>query len=295
MKKLINIFNSRAWLSYLIIVVLAATDALVSIVLIYPNDFAPVGVQGFVVMIQHLFGISVGYTYILINAPMLIMAFFVLNKGYSLKNLSYIVSFSAMTIIFQQIISNFDLNTVRFQADTTEKIIAAAVGYGIFFGTVYPLTVWLGGSTGGTDILATLINRFKPRFNTVWVLFFINTAVAIASYFVYGRRTLPVILSISCSLVSGLVSDSILKGDASALKFEIITDNPIQLSNEIMNRLDRGCTQVLAKGMYSGNQSSILICVVNKKQRFEMEKIISKYEGSFGFCTPVKSTYGLFR
>lgn len=59
---------------------LAAADAFVSIALIYPNDFAPVGIQGFTAMIQHLFRISVGYIYIFMNAPMLIIAFFVLNN-----------------------------------------------------------------------------------------------------------------------------------------------------------------------------------------------------------------------
>lgn len=212
MKNFTNIVNSRHRLSYLIIVILAATDALVSIILIYPNDFAPVGVQGFVVMIQHLFGISVGYTYILVNAPMLVTAFFVLNKDYSLKNFSYIVSFSVMTVVFQEIIYLFDLHFLEFSAKTSEQMIAAAVGYGIFFGAVYPITVWLGGSTGGTDILATLINRFTPKFNTVWVLFSINTAVAVMSYFVYGRRELPIILSVSCSLISGIISYFMLRG-----------------------------------------------------------------------------------
>ena len=82
--------NRAPWISYVIITVLAAIDALVSIILIYPNNFAPVGIQGFTVMIQHLLGISVGYLYVFVNAPMLIAAFFVLKKSYSLKNLSIV-------------------------------------------------------------------------------------------------------------------------------------------------------------------------------------------------------------
>lgn len=289
-----KVLNDQTWLSYVLITLLAAADALVSIILIYPNDFAPVGVQGFVTMIQHLFGISVGYTYILVNAPMLIMAFFVLNKDYSFKNFSYIISFSAMTVVFQQIISRFDLSAIEFHAHTTEEMIVASAGYGVFFGILYPIAVWLGGSTGGTDILAALINRLRPTFNTVWVLSTINVGVAVMSYFVYGKQLLPVLLSVSCSVISGFISDRMMKGAAYALKFEIITQSPEELSREIMAKLNRGCTQVLARGMYSGNEKAMLVCVVNKKQRFEMEKIIAKYEGSFGFCSPVKSTYGYF-
>lgn len=283
------------WLSYFLISLLATVDAAVSIVLIYPNDFAPVGIQGFAVMIQHLFGISVGYLYILINAPMLLLAFFLLRKSYSYKSLTYILSFSVMTVIFQRITSHFDLSFLEYRAQNEEQALLAAVGYGAFFGVLYPLAVWLGGSTGGTDILAALINRVKPYFNTVWVLFSINATVAAMSYFVYGRRALPVILSILSSLVSGFVSDYLLKGAASALKFEIVTSRPREMAAEIMERLDRGCTEIPARGMYSGAESYVLVCIVGKKQRIEMEKIISKYEGSFGFCSPVKSTYGSFR
>ena len=295
MNRITKLLNKHTWLTYVIITVLAAVDAIVSIILIYPNDFAPVGIQGFIAMIQHLFGISVGYIYIFVNAPMLIVAFFVLNRGYSFKNLSYIVSFSVMTVVFQEIISRFDMGFIEYRAETSEQAFIAAVGYGIFFGVAYPIAVWLGGSTGGTDILAALINHFKPAFNTVWVLFSINAGVAVMSYFVYGRYALPVILSILCSLISVFISDYMLKGASSALKFEIVINKPTELAEEIMRELDHGCTQVPAKGMYSGTESSMLICIISKKQRVEIERIISKYEGSFGFCSPVKSTYGYFK
>lgn len=199
------------WRSYSLISLLATIDAALSIVLIYPNDFAPVGIQGFTVMIQHLLGISVGYLYIFVNAPMLVIAFFALRKGYSYKSLTYILCFSVMTVIFQKIISHFDLHFLEYRAERVGEAVLVAVGYGAFFGALYSLVVWLGGSTGGTDILAALINRVKPYFNTVWVLFSINAAVAVMSYFVYGRQVLPVILSILSSLASCVLSDCLLR------------------------------------------------------------------------------------
>lgn len=287
-------FNNRSWISYVIIGVLAIVDALVSIAFIYPNDFAPVGIIGFSTMIQHIFGISVGYLYILVNAPMLVLAFFVLNKSYSLKNLCYIAFFSVATVIFQQIIRLFDLSWIEYTAATSEAAIIVASGYGAFMGVVYASAVALGGSTGGTDILAATVNHVKPSFNTVWILFVINAAVAIMSYFVYGRRTMPVILSVLCSLITGYVSDRLLKGASSALKFEIVTESPEALAGDIMNILERGCTKLPSVGMYSGKQSAVLVCIINKRQRFEMERIISKYRGSFGYCSAVSSTYGYF-
>ena len=294
MSNIIRLLNQRPWLTYLTLAVLAAIDALVSIILIYPNEFAPVGIQGFTTMIQYLMGISVGYVYIFINAPMLIIAFFVLNKSYSFKNFCYIVSFSVMTVVFQQIILLFDLSYLEYHANSTVEMLFASLGYGVTFGLTYPITVWLGASTGGTDILAALINHFKPKFNTVWVLCSINVGVAVMSYFVYGKILLPVILSVLCSVISGIISDYLLKGAFSALKFEIVTDQPQALAKDIIDKLQHGCTQIPARGMYSDTECAMLVCIINKRQRFEMERIISKYEGSFGFCSPVKSTYGYY-
>ena len=294
MEKITKLLQKHAWLTYLLIAALAAIDALVSIAFIYPNDFAPVGIQGFTAMIQHLFGISVGYIYSLINAPMLILAFFVLSKSYSYKNLTYILSFSVLTVVFQKLIECLDWHWLEYVAKTNEQALFAAMVYGVFFGVVYPLAIWLGGATGGTDILAGLVHHFNPAFNLVWVLFSINAGVAVMSYFVYDRELFPVVLSVLCALTSGIVSDYLFKGVSSALKFEIITGNPEELAKEIMEKTDHGCTQVSARGMYSGTEKAMLICIINKRQRVEMERIIAKYEGSFGFCSPVKSTYGYF-
>lgn len=293
MGKITRLLQAHTWLSYVMIVLLAAVDALVSIAFIYPNDFAPVGIMGFTTMIQYLFGVSVGYIYSLLNAPMLIIAFFVLSRSYSLKNLTYILSFSALTVVFQTLIAHFDWQ-IEFVATTSEQAILAAALYGAFFGILYPVMIWLGGATGGTDILAGLIHHFNPRFNLVWVLFSINAGVALMSYFVYDRELLPVVLSVTCALLSGLISDYMFKGVSSALKFEIITDCPVELSREIMETTEHGCTMVPATGMYSGESRAMLVCIINKRQRVEMEQIIAKYKGSFGFCSPVKSTYGFF-
>ena len=294
MKLLTKILNRYPWVAYVFLALLATVDAVASIALVYSNGFAPVGLQGFTVMIQELFHFSVGYTFLLVNAPMLLIAFFVLSKSYSYKNLCYILSFSAMTLLFQALIQRLDWHWLEFVANSSEQKLLAAAGYGAIFGVIYALSVWLGGATGGTDILAALVHHYKPAFNMVWVLFSINTGVAVMSYFVYGRDLLPVILSISSAFLSSVISDYMFRGVGTALKFEIVTDRPEELSREIMDYLNHGCTMLPSKGMYLGKESALLICVVNKKQRVDMERIIAKYEGSFGYCSAVKSTYGSF-
>ena len=277
-------------LGYAQIIASAVLLAFVYYVFIVTNQFAPAGLNGIATMIQFKTGFSISYMSLLINIPLSVLAYFLVQKEFAVKTLLFSVAYSVSFLLLQQ--SGF--TTIQYNAlghDTIYPVILS----GVLGGVVYGICFRNNASTGGTDILAALINRFKPYFNIVWVLFSINVGVAVMSYFVYGRRTLPVILSILSSFVSGFISDYLLKGAMSALKFEIVTSSPREMATEIMESLDRGCTEIPARGMYSGSQSSILVCVIGKKQRVEMEKIISQYEGSFGFCSPVKSTYGSFR
>ena len=280
--------------SYFLISFIATADAFVSVLFVYPNEFAPEGVYGAVTMAQYILNFSAGYMFFIVNIPMVIAAFFLLDKHFAIKNLLYVVFFSVSCPILQLIISKFDLGWIEYKAATPESAIILAMCVGVFNGIAYALTVNVGGSTGGTDILAALLNKYKPSFNTVWIIFTANASVALASYFVWGRRSFPVLMSVICSFAGGIVSDAIFRGSNSALKFEVITPYPDAVANEIMRELQHGCTKLCACGMYSNQSYGMLICVVNKRQRADFEKIIDKYDGTFAYCSNVSRTYGDF-
>lgn len=143
-------------------------------------------------------------------------------------------------------------------------------------------------------LLLLLFMKKNPEYNMVWVGFAMSIAIAFISFFVYGMRYAPVILCIISSFVSSFVSDFVLKGLQSAEKFEVFTDKPEELANELMTKLSHGCTVLKAKGMYSQKEISLLICVINKNQAVDFEKIIKHYPGSFAIRATVKGTYGNF-
>ncbi len=286
--------HNREWLKCLYIALVASLDAVLAVIFVYQNEFAPTSVLGVTTMIQYLLGFQTGYQYLIVNAPLLLFAYFKLTKSYAVKNAFYIVFFSTVSVLLQNIIAHFDLHRIEYVADSTEALFLVAIGYGAFEGVAYATTVILGGSTGGTDIVAAGVNRYKPRFNIVWILFALKVTIAGASYFVYGQRLLPVIVSIVCGFAGSIVSDTVLKGRETALKFEVITENAEELARELMDTLEHGCTCVRSSGMYENTQNCLLICVVNKRQRYDFEQIIAKYPNTFAYCCPVKCTYGYF-
>ena len=280
----------RTVMQYLLLIILAVLGAMVFTIFILPNNFAPSGVIGFATMIQYVFGFEVGLLSLIVNLPMLLIAFFVLGRSYSLKTLVFTLVFSGALLMADRL----PLEPIIYRAPDAGEAILAAIAGGLFDGAIYSCVVKLGGSTGGTDVSAAFINHKYPEFNTIWIIFSINVAVAVLSYFVYDMGYRPVILCAIYVFVAGKVGDSILKGARKAAKFEVITTQPDELSHELMHTLHHGCTSISVKGMYTGTDKYLVMCVVNPRQVADFEKIIQKYDNTIAFISTVNGTVGQF-
>lgn len=283
--------KKRHALDYLIICVIAVLGAFNYQIFVFPNDFAPSGINGILTIIRHLFGINFGMMYLVLNVPLLMVAHHLIQGRYALNTFVYVVVFS----ITSMILKNVDLSVLSFNGQDAGERIMAAVAAGVFSGFNYGLTMRMGGCTGGMDIVGSIVSHKNPEINMVWLVFSINVAVAVLSFFAYGMNYVPVILCIIYSFVTSRVGDFILKGARSAAKFEIITSYPEELSQALMGRLHHGCTVLPARGMYSHVDKSLLICVVNRRQIPEFGRIIKEFDDTFVIMTPVARTYGNFK
>ena len=284
--------RTKRVLDYLVIFIIALLGAFNFQIFVFPNDFAPSGLNGILTIIRHVFGVNFGMLYLFINIPLLIAAFFVMRSTkYVICSFIYVVVFSVSSIL----IRNLDLSTLMFHGNDGGERIMAAVAAGVFSGFNYSVTIRLGGCTGGLDIVAGLIIHKKPSINLVWLVFGINVGVAAISFFAYGMDYVPVILCIIYSFVTSRVGDLILKGARTAAKFEIVTSEPEELSQALMSQLHHGCTVLPARGMYSHTDKSLLICVVNRRQIADFERIIREFDDTFVIVSPVTRTYGNFK
>ena len=150
----------------------------------------------------------------------------------------------------------------------------------------------LGGSRGGTDILAAIIQRRYSATNIAWFIFVLDGIVVLASVFVYPNPIVPIMLALIEIYVESKVTEVILQGFQSALKFEIVTKDPEGLSRDIMENLARGVTMLPAKGMYTGSDSALLICVVRKRQMTQFREILKRHEGTFAYVSGANEEIG---
>lgn len=276
---------------YLWIAFCALLLALSYHIFVFPNEFAPSGLPGICTIIQYVFHFKVGYMTIIINVPLLVVTFFLVNKRYAVKSSVFALVFSGALLALDYMdLSMFEYHT----ANGTSTILAPVAG-GVISGFCYGMVMRRNACTGGTDLVATLVHRYRPEMTVIWVIFAINAAVAGVSYFVYDLKIEPVILCLIYCFLSSRVGDTMLKGFKEAVKFEIITDQPEELSQALIARLKHGVTEIPAVGGFTHANKTLLICVVNRHQIVEFQRIMQRFPGSFAYLSTVKETMGNFR
>jgi uncharacterized membrane-anchored protein YitT (DUF2179 family) len=281
----------RKGLTYLMIVGVALVCSLNYQLFIFPNKFAPAGLNGICTMIQYVFGINVGYLSLLINIPLAFLVLRKVGKSMAFRGMLYVVSFSLFLILLEKL----DLSRFAYETDNgTSKILGPLVA-GIINGVCYSLLVRHSSCSGGTDFVAAVIHKSRPELNFFVVSFTINALVAFTSYFVYDYQMEPVILCVLYSFMSSTISARVFKSGRSAIRFEIVTDYPLEISDAIIHRLHHSATLVPGKGMYLGRETNILICVINKNQLAALSAIIREYPNTFAVMSQVSEVMGNFK
>lgn len=276
---------------YLIVCLSAFMLGLSYHLFVFPNEFAPSGIPGFATMLQYLFNFNVGYLTVIINVPLVIATYFVVSKDYALKSAVFTAVFSGVLILLDYV----PLDRFIYYTENGTSKIMAPIAAGVICGICYGMVMRRNGSTGGTDMVAALVNKRHPEYNLLWIIFGINAAVSCTSYFVYDFKFEPVIMCIVYCYLTSQVSDVMLKGFKEAVKFEIITDHPEELASVLREKLYHGVTEIPAKGSFSKKDKTLLICVVNKREIVKFQRILEDFPGSFAYLTSVKETMGNFR
>lgn len=277
-------------LTYLVIALMAAFNALNYQIFVFPNKFAPAGINGICTMIQHLTGISVGYMSLLVNIPLAIWVYLKVSKTLALRSMTYVVVSSIMLVIF----NGMDMSAIAYATENgTSTILGPLVG-GIAYGTLYSIIVRASATTGGTDFIAAIIHKYRPEKSMFWIIFALNVFVAFMSFFVYDFKIEPVIMCILYCFTSSMVTDKMSKSGRAAVRFEIVTDYPKEISDIIIHELHHSATLLPGRGMYRGKDVSVLICVVNKSQMARLADIVRQYPNTFAVMSSVNEVMGNF-
>jgi uncharacterized membrane-anchored protein YitT (DUF2179 family) len=253
---------------------------------INPAGFAPSGVDGIATMLDSMFGINMGYTSLLFNVPLLIVAWFLLNKKYVVYTLTYTVTSSLLLILAERI----DL----YQYVTETNTWLAVVTSGFLLGLRTGLLIKHGGSSGGIDIVACIIQKKRPYFNVETLISIISYLIIGVSFFVYGNLE-SILMSITQTVVFNFTMNAVLKPTRNAIEVKIITNNAEELKQDILHELKHGATVLKCRGMYTDDERDMVVTLINIRQLNELMQISRKYPNSFIYYDNVNGVWGNFR
>ena len=283
--------SAKKVLTYVVIMAVAVVCALNYELFVFPNRFAPSGINGICTMIQYIFGINIGYLSLILNVPLAIAVYLLVSKPLAIRSMVYVGTFSVVSLLLDKV----DLSSFVYYTESGTSAILGPLVAGIIFGGCYALLLQASAYSGGTDFVAAIIHKYHPEKSVFLLIFTINTIVALSSYFVYGYQIEPVILCILYAFTSSNVSARLTKNGRSAVRFEIITDYPKEISDAIIHKLHHSATLISGRGMYLNKEVNMLFVVINNNQVAKLSAICRQYPNTFAIIDPVSEVMGNFK
>ncbi len=261
--------RSKVW-DYIMIIIgtgLVAT----SIQCIYdPISLVTGGFTGLAIVVKALTavvvpgGVPLWLTNIALNVPVFFVALKVKGKRFIGRTLVGTFLLSAWLYIIPPI----DL--------TQGDYILAAVFGGVIGGVGMGLILLAKATTGGTDMVATLIQHFVRHYSIVQILQLLDALVVLCGFYVFGIRA--ALYAIVAIFITSKVSDALMEGFKFSKAAFIITDQYELVAKHILEDLERGVTGLKAKGMYSGEDKCMLYCVVSQKEIVRVKEIVAEID-----------------
>lgn len=247
-----------------------------------PCKIAPGGASGIALLVNHLTGLPVGTLTLLINVPLLLAAYFLLDRKMTWRTIRTVVW---VTICLDYVAAPL---LPQYMGD---RLISSVVG-GILVGAGMAMFFERGSTSGGSDILAKLLQRTCPWMQTGYALMVIDVIVISLSIPVFGGLE-DALYGIISLVATTQTIDAILYGMNRGTMVMISSKQNQQIAQDIMSQLDRGTTFFKSVGGYSRKDTEILMCVVDRKQFYSVKSIIDKWDRTaFVIASETKEVYG---
>lgn len=229
---------------------------------ILPETVVMGGVSGISALLYYAFGIPAGVSILVLNVLMLLIALKALTRQFTVRTIIGVAIMSALVGFFQPFFHAYPVITPG-QDKFMHVLIGAALG-GAGLGLVFSHN----GSTGGTDIITMLLNKYF-RISFGRAIQFVDTAIICSSYFLFHSAE-TIIYGIAFTLIASFVCDYVVNGTRQTVQFLIISKQYKEIADTVNHKVHRGVTLIEGKGWYSQKQVDILIVMVRKYESQEV-------------------------
>ena len=224
-----------------------------------PNRVVAGGFTGVGQLLNHALGVNIGTVNIALNVPLFLVSMKSMGIRFGIRSLIAMVLLSLL------------IDYIPLPPATDDMLLASVYG-GAISGIGYGLVLRGSATTGGTDMLASLVHRIVPVLKVSYAIFLFDGLVIIASAFAFEPQA--AMYGLISTFLCNVLVDLVLEGPNSAHSYFIISDNSQAIAERIMRDMDRGVTALDAMGMYSKSRKQVLLCVVNRFEAMRLRRII---------------------
>lgn len=258
------------------------------------NGFAPGGVGGLATITHYLLSGKINWSILMLtfNLPIFILVSILINKKLGAFLSLYMLVQASMPKLYEAL--NIKPYCLANNGDDF-NIVFACIATGVISGFGFSLMLRHFGASGGTYGISALLKKAKPDMNIAYVSFIMDASVVAIAFFVYGMRFTPAICTLLNLFIANVIVDHGLSGIKNGYKFEIVTNDPTGLSEELMTKLHHGVTGIQVHGMYSDTDKYMIVCIINKRQVGEMMTIIKSHPDTFASFEKVNEVFGNFK
>ena len=249
--------------------------------LVIPFHFYEGGATGVTLITYYLFKIPVSLMNLLINIPLFVLAWKLLGKKSLYLSLLGTFSVSAWLALFEAMPLSHRYHHFIFEAFKGD-ILLACIASGVVLGLGLGIIFNAGGTTGGTDILARIFNKYTSL--TMGKLMLIVDAIVLITVVVVFQDVRTAMYTLFFILIATLVIDLIGEGGFAGKGFLIVTSKPEEIAKKVSDDLGRGITFIRGMGYYSRKDLDIVYCVVSRNEMKQMKDIINQID-PFAFIT----------
>ena len=220
-------------------------------------------------------------------------AWIFLNKKYVIYVIFFTLLDSLGVIILEGVNFYTYIDNGIKSADVIGYRMISAVFSGVLLGICVGIMLKIGYSSGGVDIIACLVHKWKPHFNVERIISICGYTIVILSYFVYRDLT-SILLSIMQIFVSEWTIAAVLRRERFAVEVKVITKEPNKIKDEILYKHKHSATIIESKGMYSEEKNYMVVSVMNSRDIPEFMNTMKKHPDTFVYFSDGVRVQGEF-
>lgn len=233
-----------------------------------PLELVSGGVSGIGIVIKEITGvIPIALTSFILNVPLFVICFLQRGARFIAKSLFAFLSLTVFLGLFE---------AIRLPLLSTD-LLSGSLLYGVLAGVGLGLVLRSGATSGGSDMLATIIKKKNPHLKISILILIIDVVIIFVGVFLFGiTKGVYATLSLFASVK---VIEAVINGVNTSKAVFVVTLKPREISQRIMKELERGVTELDATGLYTGSRVKLLFSVVSSRELSRLREIVYESDG----------------